>query len=172
MATHFTPVFLPGKSHGQRSQAGYSPRGCKSVRHTLATKTTTELWKRRQQRQVWMGKDDVLGCRSLRWKTPPFGMDLSPVWEAAVSVTKGRTAAGNTPLSQISGGRQRQVQKLTQDTPHPNKVSCALPACPLWPWYKVLIRCFPSWCGAGILSSGDDLKWIVSHELGKRRENT
>ena len=27
MAT--TPVFLPGESHGQRSLAGYSPRGCK-----------------------------------------------------------------------------------------------------------------------------------------------
>ena len=25
-----TPEFLPGKSHGQRSLAGYSPRGCKS----------------------------------------------------------------------------------------------------------------------------------------------
>ena len=24
-----TPVFLPGESHGQRSQAGYSPWGCK-----------------------------------------------------------------------------------------------------------------------------------------------
>ena len=24
-----TPVFLPGESHGQRSRAGYSPRGCK-----------------------------------------------------------------------------------------------------------------------------------------------
>ena len=24
-----TPVFLPGKSHGQRSVAGYSPWGCK-----------------------------------------------------------------------------------------------------------------------------------------------
>ena len=24
-----TPVFLPGKSHGQRSLAGYSPWGCK-----------------------------------------------------------------------------------------------------------------------------------------------
>ena len=27
MATH--PVFLPRKSHGQRSLAGYSPNGCK-----------------------------------------------------------------------------------------------------------------------------------------------
>jgi len=24
-----TPVFLPGKSHGQRSPAGYNPWGCK-----------------------------------------------------------------------------------------------------------------------------------------------
>ena len=24
-----TPVFLPGKSHGQRSLAGYSPWGCR-----------------------------------------------------------------------------------------------------------------------------------------------
>ena len=33
-----TPVFLPGKSHGQRSLAGYSQWGCKRVRHHLGTK--------------------------------------------------------------------------------------------------------------------------------------
>ena len=33
-----TPVFLPGKSHGQKSLRGYSPWGCKTVRHILATK--------------------------------------------------------------------------------------------------------------------------------------
>ena len=32
------PVFLPGKSHGQRSLAGYSPQGPKRVRHVLVTK--------------------------------------------------------------------------------------------------------------------------------------
>ena len=32
-----TPVFLPGKSHGQRILAGYSPRGCKRVRHDFMT---------------------------------------------------------------------------------------------------------------------------------------
>ena len=31
-----TPVFLPGESHGQRSQAGYSPSGCK-VGHELSS---------------------------------------------------------------------------------------------------------------------------------------
>ena len=33
-----TPVFLPGKSHGQRRLAGCSPWGCKRVRHNLVTK--------------------------------------------------------------------------------------------------------------------------------------
>jgi len=33
-----TPAFLPGKSHGQRSLAGYSPRGCRRVGHDLAIK--------------------------------------------------------------------------------------------------------------------------------------
>ena len=29
-----TPLFLPGKFHGQRSMAGYSPRGCKDLNMT------------------------------------------------------------------------------------------------------------------------------------------
>ena len=33
-----TSVFLPGKSHGQRSFAGYSPWGHKRVRQNLAIK--------------------------------------------------------------------------------------------------------------------------------------
>ena len=33
-----TPVFLPGKLHGQRSLEGYIPWGGKSVRHNLVTK--------------------------------------------------------------------------------------------------------------------------------------
>ena len=37
-----TPVFSPGKSHGQRSLAGYSPRGYR-VRHALATKQQQPL---------------------------------------------------------------------------------------------------------------------------------
>ena len=38
-----TPVFLPGKSHGQRRLAGYSSRGHRSVRHNLVTKTNSHL---------------------------------------------------------------------------------------------------------------------------------
>ena len=32
-----TPVFLSGESHGQRSLAGYSPRGCTELDVTEAT---------------------------------------------------------------------------------------------------------------------------------------
>ena len=37
-----TAVFLPGKSHGQRSLAGYSPWGHERVGHNLATKYTQQ----------------------------------------------------------------------------------------------------------------------------------
>ena len=32
-----TAVFFPGESHGQRSLADYSPRGCKELARTEAT---------------------------------------------------------------------------------------------------------------------------------------
>ena len=41
-----TPVFLPGKSCGQRSLVGYSPRGCKSQTRLsdYTTTTTTTIY--------------------------------------------------------------------------------------------------------------------------------
>ena len=39
-----TPVFLPGKSHGQRSLVGYSPWGHKRVRLDLVTKNNNKFW--------------------------------------------------------------------------------------------------------------------------------
>ena len=41
-----SPVFLPGKSHGQRSLVGYSPWSHKIVRHDLVTK-------QQQQQKEW-----------------------------------------------------------------------------------------------------------------------
>ena len=38
-----TPVLLPGKSHGQRDLAGYSPWGLKRAGHDLVTNTTDTL---------------------------------------------------------------------------------------------------------------------------------
>jgi len=39
-----TPVYLPGKSHGQRILMGYSPWGFKRVWHDLATKQQTTAY--------------------------------------------------------------------------------------------------------------------------------
>ena len=38
-----TLVFLPGKSHGERSLVGYSPQACKKVRQDLVTKQKQKL---------------------------------------------------------------------------------------------------------------------------------
>ena len=38
-----TPVFLPGKSYGQRSLVGYSPKGCKDLDMTEDTLDWTGL---------------------------------------------------------------------------------------------------------------------------------
>ena len=40
---HPTPVFLPGESHGQRSLAGYSPRGHRGLNWVTETHTETFL---------------------------------------------------------------------------------------------------------------------------------
>ena len=41
-----TPVFLPGKSHGQRSLVGYSPRGLKELDMTERLSMHAGEWKR------------------------------------------------------------------------------------------------------------------------------
>ena len=41
------PVFLPGKSHGQRSLAGYSPWGLKRVEHDLVNNSNSSYKSRR-----------------------------------------------------------------------------------------------------------------------------
>ena len=43
---HPTPIFLPGKFHGQRSLEGFSPWGCKESHMTEHTLTHTRLRKR------------------------------------------------------------------------------------------------------------------------------
>ena len=42
-AWEFTPVFLPGESHGQKSLAGYSPRGLQRVEHDWSDLACTHM---------------------------------------------------------------------------------------------------------------------------------
>ena len=62
-----TPVFFPGKSHGQRSLAGYSPRGYKRVRQDLATKTAKQITK--ETLQKFMEKQKDTSCQKLHFTT-------------------------------------------------------------------------------------------------------
>ena len=47
-----TRIYLPGKSHGQRKLGGYSPWGCKRVRHDLRDWTTT-TWAASAEHEFW-----------------------------------------------------------------------------------------------------------------------
>ena len=53
------PVFLPGKSHGQRNLVGYSPWGRTRVRHNLATKATINIVIQFSQRVNWGLETDL-----------------------------------------------------------------------------------------------------------------
>ena len=66
------PVSLPRKSHGQRTEAGYSPWDCKRVQHNLAT---------RQQKTTMISYVEHFSCtcwpfESLCWKNVYF---VSPI---------------------------------------------------------------------------------------------
>ena len=56
-----TPVFLPGKSHGQRSLVGYSPYGCKE---SDTTEVTQHAYTRKYQRLCFRKWKMILGGRS------------------------------------------------------------------------------------------------------------
>ena len=57
------PGFLPGKSYGKRSLAGYSPWGHKRIRHSLATK--------QQQRILWKNFSTLEGLPIWCGQRPP-----------------------------------------------------------------------------------------------------
>ena len=59
-----TPVFLPGKSHGQRSLEGYRPQGCREL---IMTETTAcmQLKERSEKRKRNEKKGPVEGTSSI-----------------------------------------------------------------------------------------------------------
>ena len=71
-----TPVFWPGKSHGQRSLAGYSLWGHKRVRHNLATKPRQWKWKPLSRVRPFETRR-VLQARILEWVAFPVSRGSS-----------------------------------------------------------------------------------------------
>ena len=68
------PVFLPGKSHGQRSLAGYSPWDCREL------ETTWQL-------STWRIK--VLCIRASNWKQKCQPIERLVQWEHLIACGKG-----------------------------------------------------------------------------------
>ena len=99
-----TPVFLPGKFHGQRSLVGSSPRGLQRVGHDKATNTFT----------FWLLYIDSLLCRQ------PLFLYYHEVWGSpGGSVVKNQPANGRD-ASLISGwGRS-----LGEGNGNPLQYSC------------------------------------------------
>ena len=58
-----TPVFLPGKSHGQRRLVGYSPWSHKRVGYDLATKQQQRIQGSKKQRM----QGSIRGSRDITW---------------------------------------------------------------------------------------------------------
>ena len=86
-----TPVFLPGKSHAQRSLASYSPWVCKRVRYDLLTK----------QRQITMQGINYR-CSSCAFRM------LRPQW-SALEVSCG--SRDRTRESTLQGGQEESALK-------------------------------------------------------------
>ena len=59
-----TPGFLPGESHGQRSLAGCSPRGCKESGMTERLSTAQLMWTNIYLICLWCGRPGRLACCS------------------------------------------------------------------------------------------------------------
>ena len=57
------PVFLPGKSHGQRSLVGNCPLGHKRVRHNLATQ---------RQQQIYRMYNELMEIHQKRGENPKY----------------------------------------------------------------------------------------------------
>ena len=74
-----TPVFLPGKSHGQRSLAGYSPWGYKEsdTKHRVTKHTCFRVW-----RYLWFSMK--------KWELPLTGST-----EVSVDMTQGLKSENN-----------------------------------------------------------------------------
>ena len=75
-----TPIFLPGKSHRQRSLAGYSPWDRERVRHNLVTKTINN--------KFILPESTVIICRQYfrKWLYYLYP-DVSLTWSSNASVT-------------------------------------------------------------------------------------
>ena len=100
---NLTAVFLPGKFHGQRSLAGYSPRGCRESDMTEQLSTCTHLF-------IWLCWVLTAGCRifTVMW-------DFSLWHTDCLIVACGLSVAACTLSYSVACGN---LSSLTRDQTH------------------------------------------------------
>ena len=101
-----TPAFLPGKSHEQRSLAGYSPWGRKRVRHDLATKPPPPIGIPRWN----SGKESTYHCK--RQKRHGFDPWVGKIlwrrkWQPTPVFLPGESQRRRSLVGYSPGGSQR-----------------------------------------------------------------
>ena len=81
-----TPVFLPGKFHGQRGQAGYSPQSCKVLDTTEHTHTHTLLQSfssvvNSNYSDNWLDYAHIVVCIPFSASVPPSFTSISYIFQ-------------------------------------------------------------------------------------------
>ena len=102
------PVFLPEKSHGQRSLAGYSPWGCKRVRHDLVTK-------QRKERIIYI---------QLRFPVPITGPSVQFSHSVMSALCDPRTAAHQAFLSITNSWSLLKLMSIESVMPSNHLILC------------------------------------------------
>ena len=110
-----TPVFLPGESHGQRSLAGYSPRGPRESDRTEHARTHTRwCWRSHALRSTWLEERLSSFPGALKWEGGPL-RNLGPV-TACPAQGRGGHQVRQTTLPRDPEAHQRH-QRLHPDQP-------------------------------------------------------
>ena len=123
------PVFLPGQFHGQRSLAGYSPRGCKEsdmTEHNTSykTKRVNDKQKEWKQIQVFVFLNKGLGTALIyvccfRWnrKKSERIPGNTAICECSASVTGLEISAVAFPLLWVTGFLFAHLENVLLDKP-------------------------------------------------------
>ena len=134
---HPTPVFLPGKSHGQRSLEGCSPWGC------WGSDTTKRLHFHYSFSCIWERNDNPLQCSSL--ENP---RDRGAWWAAISGVAQSRTR-----LKQLS-----MQAYIGEGNGNPLQCSCLANLMDRGAWWAAVYGVAQSWIQLNQLSSNSSRK--------------
>ena len=130
-----TLVFLPGESHGQKSLAGYSPRGCRVGYHWSG------FHARMQGLPLWLsGKESTCQCKRHSFNPWVGTIPWRRKWQPTSTYLPGKSHGQRNPVGYSPWGHKRVRQDLTTKQQHVWHTHRLTPA----HWVNV-IRWYRSW---------------------------